>query len=118
MLKAFLIAALASGAAPAAPSAPFVANGVGTAPCELFNSISSRDPKWAKDNFVSWAQGFMAGSNVERGDQKRPRAIVNTMDEDAIWAKLTSYCQSNPNKPFLMGLMVIYMSLPTVPEGR
>lgn len=82
----------------------------------MFNKILADDPKWAKDNYYSWAQGFMAGSNSERIHNKQPSVIVNSISEDEKWEKLKGYCKDHPDRSFLEGVLVLFLSLPTKPH--
>ena len=92
--------------------------GVGVSRCALFDEINARDPRWARDNYLSWAQGFMAGLNYERIREKKPTVIVNALTDDELWARLMSYCAANPNDRFAEGAFAQYLSLPTKPPGR
>ncbi len=91
------------------PNEPLAAVGVGAGPCSKFTQIDKLDPKWARDTFMSWAQGFMAGSNNERS--AHDSVNVNAISEDAQWANLEAYCSDHPNEPFVLGVMVLYLSL-------
>src|ERR1017187_9447709 len=118
MLK-WIVAAVAIGAAsPDVPNRQLASTGVGTSPCSLFTQINARDPGWARNNYLSWAQGFMTGENDERIAQKHPSAIVNSKTDDELWADLQNYCNAHPNEPFLKGLMILYLSLPTKSLGQ
>ncbi len=119
-MKWTAVAAIAAGIVSAASAAepPMAGTGVGGSPCALFNQINARDPDWAKSNYLSWAQGFMAGSNDERISQKQPSAIVNSQTSDDQWAYLKNYCGAHPNEPFAEGVLVLYLSLPTKPYSR
>jgi hypothetical protein len=99
-----------------ADSAQFVSGGVGNSPCVLFNKILARDPDWTKDNYFSWAQGFMAGSNSERISSKESSYVVNAMTDDDQWKNLTDYCADHPDKPFVLGVMILYLSMPQKPH--
>lgn len=89
-----------------------VGTGVGTAPCSGFNKMITLDQKWAHDNFMSWAQGFMTGSNFERDAH---RAILSATSNDDQWQRLVSYCAAHPDKTFGEGVWGLYLSLPRLP---
>ncbi len=108
-----LFAGPAIGAAGLEPGQKPLANiGVGATPCGSFNKIYAADPKWANDNFMSWAQGFISGANAERG---RGRVILNAVSPEEAWARLSNYCAAHPKNAFVDGVMVLYRSLPTLP---
>lgn|ERR1700749_81121 len=127
-MLALLFAVAAATAAPGTPTAAppttpdahviqpgdeLAAVGVGMSPCSGFNEILGRDPKWAEDNYMSWAQGFMAGANAERGNNKQPSVIVNARSPHEQWEFLISYCKDNPSKPVAEAVMILYLHFPT-----
>ena len=116
-MAAFVTASLVAGPASGAPGLapgqkPLAAIGVGATPCGSFNKIYAADPKWANDNFMSWAQGFMSGANAEH---PRGRVILNSVSSEEVWARLSAYCAEHPKNAFEDGVRVLYRSLPTLP---
>ncbi len=91
-------------------------NNLGTSSCAKFNKVLVVDPHWTKDNYFSWAQGFMAGADVaaatiEHSAQSRV-SDLNAISVDEQWARLTAFCASHPRATFAQGVWVLYLSFP------
>jgi hypothetical protein len=119
MLKWIIIAAISmaivSSEAAAEPQAGL---GIGFAPCSVFNQTNAKDPDWAKNNYLSWAQGFMSGANDKNSDANKPLTDVSAMSFDDQWTYLKAFCAANPSRIFFQGVYSLYMSLPTYTEKQ
>jgi hypothetical protein len=88
-----------------------VSRGVGTQTCAQFASNYQRDPSMM-DLYVSWAQGYMAATNVflEIDTKKVVNVIGLTVEE--LGQHLRSYCDAHPLSEFEFAVEEIMKALP------
>lgn len=115
-VAALLAVASVSGESPSA----HLAGGVGTISCLMFDALANKDPSWgpsrSRDTFMTWALGFMMGSNLERLGEGRTTAQLDSMSFDEQWSRLRSYCAAHPDQSFAAGVLALYRSLSTQPN--
>ena len=88
-----------------------IVNGVGAAPCHLFTELDRSSPEAARDDFLPWAQGFMAGENDERRHLKLTTVVVpNKAEEEKVWSFYQDFCAKNPDTPFMEAVLIAYLS--------
>jgi hypothetical protein len=88
----------------------YIATGVGVRTCAEFLQDHRHDPRWANMVYTSWAQGFMAGSNITMAAADKGYYSI-TVTADEIDRLLLAYCTDHPLENYMTGIQRLWGAL-------
>jgi len=95
---------------PTSSKAEFFMAGVGAVSCGTVAEGYRQDPTQTEGVMLTWARGFMTGSNVSLGGGQYRDLIAMTVDEQK--KSLRAYCDAHPLAEFIEAAMDLYSKLP------
>ena len=95
---------------PTYSKAEFFMAGIGAVSCGKVADGYRQDPSQVEGVMLTWAQGFMSGSNLSLGGGQYRDLTAMTVDEQR--KSLRAYCDSHPTAEFIEAAMDLYSKLP------
>lgn len=105
---------LAVPASPSHAAEPYAVMGLGAGSCGKFAEMSRLDPSQAELDYLSWAQGFMSGLNMQK-IISNVHSITKNLNGISIESQkwmLRKYCNDHPLGEVETAVMQLYFSLP------
>jgi hypothetical protein len=90
--------------------APEYIRGIGTTPCtEFLANVADTDVQLAA---LSWAAGYMAGTNIATIVDRRSFRDVAKADATATRASMIAFCRDHPQQPLIAAVDALLPRLP------
>lgn len=78
--------------------------GLGAQSCSFLTAAIQPGDGWAANTLtksvMSWAQGFMSGTNAVMREYRKKYFDLGTLNRDEQWVYLFDFCRSNPTQDF------------------
>jgi hypothetical protein len=86
--------------------------GAGSGTCAAYTQAYRDDPDTANNLYFGWAQGYMSGQNVTRGD--KPMRNLNAIPVSAQLIFLKRFCEQRPTDFFAVAAQNLFNALPSI----
>lgn len=90
--------------------------GVGVRTCAQFAKDYQNDPLNSEAVYNNWGLGFMSGMNVALDVLDKPRRDLSSMSFEAKKAYMRSFCDRNPLKNYMDGVLEMFGVSPILPR--
>lgn len=119
IIAALMLVGLCAAPGDAAEN-PMVTTGIGTRTCGEFAQDYRSDPNSAELAYFTWAQGFMAASNVELMVRKRPVRDLSARTVEAQKSHIRQHCDKRPLQLYMEAVVSLFRSFPlrSTPQAK